>query len=228
MATHPLYWTLAHPTRWFLRATARIEVEGLDNVPMKGPFLILPNHQSVVDPFLVQSCCPRSVHSMTKSTQFGVPGVRWLLPRIGAFPVRRYQVDPQCVRVALRLLDRGEGVCIYPEGERSWDGSIYPFRRGTLHLALRAGVPIVPVGVGGTFQYWPRWLALPQPGARIRLAFGRPLQFEAITDREEREARLPGFERLLATRLRDLSGSPLSVQLQERISSTISGSSTRR
>lgn len=216
-----IYHGLRVPIGGILRVLTALEVEGVEHIPSSGPFLLLPNHQSVVDPFLVQSVCPRQVHSMTKSTQFGSLMVRWLLVRVGAFPVRRYQVDPQSVRTALRLLEAGEGVCVYPEGERSWDGRLQPFRAGTLKLVLRAGVPVVPVGIEGMFEFWPRWLSVPQPGARAALRFGRPLEFGPVLDREERERRLPEVERILCTEIRRLAG---GVELSDRLKARLRGS----
>jgi len=212
-----LYHGVRHPARMILRALTSLDVEGVEHIPREGPFLLLPNHQSIVDPVLVQSVCPREVHSMTKSTQFASPLVSWFLVRVGAFPARRYQVDPQSVRMVLRLLESGEGVCVYPEGERSWDGRLQPFRMGTLRLILRSGVPVVPVGIHGTFEFWPRWLSVPQPGAPTGVRFGRPLHFGAVLDRDERERRLPEVERILCEEIQRLSGVEFSDRLQDRL-----------
>jgi 1-acyl-sn-glycerol-3-phosphate acyltransferase len=214
---HPIYSAICPPARWFLQAVSSLEVHGVEHIPPSGPFLLLPNHQSALDPFLVQSFCPRPVHSMTKSTQFASAPHRWLLSRVGAFPVRRYQVDPQAVRTALRLLDAGEGVCIYPEGERSWDGAIQPFRRGALRLALRAGVPLIPVGIHGMFDVWPRWLSRPRPGARAHLRFGEPFSYGVIRDRQRREALLPELESRLVFALEELAKVPLSETARRRL-----------
>jgi 1-acyl-sn-glycerol-3-phosphate acyltransferase len=194
------------PARWLLRGTTGLTAHGLEHVPDSGPFLLMPNHLSMVDPFLVQSVCPRVIHAMTKSTQFSRASMRWLLPRLGAFPVRRYRVDPQAVRTLLRLLERGEGACVYPEGERSWDGRLQPFRKGALRVALRAGVPIVPVGIRGSFEVWPRWLKRPRFGGTISVHFGEPIGVEAILDRVERDRRLPEFSKLLRSRIALLAG----------------------
>ena len=167
----------------------RMDVAGRANIPRTGPFFLIPNHQSVLDPIFVQAMCPRRVHSMTKSTQFGSPIMYWLLPRIGAFPVRRYRIDPQTVRTALRLLADGEGVGIYAEGERSWDGRIQPFRRGSIRLILKAGVPVVPAGIVGSYDVWPRWSKRPRR-ADVRIRYGAPLEFGRHDDRAAREAAL--------------------------------------
>lgn len=207
-----VYRLLCPPSRWGLSIMADVRVEGLANVPKDGPFVLVPNHQSVADPFLVQSFCPRPVHSMTKSTQFASPVSRWLVPRLLGFPVRRYRVDPQAVRTLLRLLDEGRGVCVYPEGERSWDGQLQPFRRGALRVLLRAGAPVIPVGIHGMCHLWPRWHRWPQPSLRpripVRLRFGEALELGCVRDRRERDRRLPALERLLRERLCALSSPP--------------------
>lgn len=202
-----LYRTSAFLIRTLSRPMLRVEVEGREHVPMEGPCILVLTHHSYLDPLLAQSFCPRPVHSMTKSTQFGHPIFRWALPRVLAFPTRRYRVDPQTVRVALRLLDRGEIVGIYPEGERSWDGRMQPLRRGTVRLILKAGVPVVPCGLWGSYAAWPRWSRrLRRTPVRIR--FGEPMRFGRHDDRAEREAALPGATRKVADVLRTLSLGP--------------------
>jgi 1-acyl-sn-glycerol-3-phosphate acyltransferase len=184
----------------------RIEVEGLENVPPSGPCILVPNHQSLLDPFLVQGVCRREVATMTKSTQFSGRIMRWLLGLVSAFPVRRYRIDPQTVRVLLRRVSEGKVVCVYPEGERSWDGRLQPFRPGTIRVLLRAGVPVVPVGIDGMYDVWPRWRPRPRAGRRVRLRFGEPIRFGAHARRVEREKALPAAEARIRDALLTLSG----------------------
>src|SRR5690554_1005603 len=105
-------------TLWPL--VGRLDIQGIENIPATGPFLLIANHQSVLDPILIQATCPRPVHTMAKSTQFASPFFAWLMPRLLSFPVRRFETDPQAVRIVLRRLGEGEPVGIYVEGERSW------------------------------------------------------------------------------------------------------------
>jgi len=141
---------------------------------------------------------------MTKSTQFASPFMRWLLPRIGGFPTRRYRVDPQTVRVALRELGRGRGVGIYPEGERSWDGTLQPLRKGTMRLLLKAGVPIVPCGISGSYDVWPRWSRRPRR-CRVQIRFGEPIVFGPHDERAAREAAVPAATAHLERALKRLT-----------------------
>jgi 1-acyl-sn-glycerol-3-phosphate acyltransferase len=192
--------------RALVRPIAPVRVEGLENLPPTGPFVLVANHQSILDPIFIQSNCPRPVHTLTKSTQFSRFPFRWLLPRILALPARRYRVDAQVVRMILRRLAQGEVVGIYPEGERTWDGALQPLRRGTVRVLLRAGVPVVPCGISGAFDVWPRWVGGPRRGGEVVLRFGRPLHFGVHRSRPARDAALPDAMAQLRAALSELSG----------------------
>ena len=184
-----------HFYRWLARTLwsfmGGLDVRGLENVPKSGAFLMISNHQSFLDPILVQAVCPRIVHSMAKSTQFGSSTFRRLLTQLYAFPVRRFEVDPQAVRQVLRRLRQGNGVVIYIEGERSWDGRLQPPRLGTVRVALKAGVPIVPVRIDGAYDAWPRWDRKIKR-SRIRIEFRAPFRLPQLDRRVDREANLAG------------------------------------
>ncbi len=205
--------------RELVRPLARVRVEGLENLPATGPCILVANHQSLLDPIFIQCHVPRPVHTLTKSTQFGRFPFTWLLPRILALPTRRYRVDAHVVRLMLRRLAQGEVVGVYPEGERTWDGTLQPLRRGTLRVLLRAGVPIVPCGISGAFELWPRWGKGPRRGKEVVLRFGPPLRFPVQKSRPAREAALPEAMAQLQEALcalaecsragSDLSGHPL-------------------
>ncbi len=120
------WYTLFRLTgKWSARTLTRMEVSGTSNIPRHGPFFLVANHQSTLDPLMVQGHCPRRVHFFAKSTQFAASrAFHWLLTNALAIPARRYSVDTQAVRTALRALEQGDGVGIYLEGERSWDGTL--------------------------------------------------------------------------------------------------------
>ncbi len=180
-----------HFYRWVARTAWRayggLDVRGLEHVPRQGAFLVVGNHQSFLDPILVQAVCPRILHAMAKSTQFGSPLFRRLLSQLYAFPVRRFEIDPQAARQVLRRLKAGNGVVVYIEGERSWDGQLQPPRLGTVRLALKAGVPIVPVRIDGAYEAWPRWDRKIKRH-RIRIEFREPFRLPQLDTRAEREA----------------------------------------
>jgi 1-acyl-sn-glycerol-3-phosphate acyltransferase len=176
-----------------------LDVSGIHHIPEQGPFLLLANHQSYLDPILIQALVSRPIHTMSKSTQFSDRITGPILKALKGFPVRRFEVDPQAVRLALRYLQQGEGVGIYIEGERSWDGRLQPLRRGTVRLVLKAGVPVIPCGISGAYDAWPRWDRRPAR-ARIRITFGEPLRFPRCDHRAQREAHLEdAYERISST-----------------------------
>jgi 1-acyl-sn-glycerol-3-phosphate acyltransferase len=165
----------------------RLVVEGRENVPEHGPFVLVANHGSNLDALLAQVACPRSVWSMAKSSQFRHPVTRWLLVHLNGFPTRRYQVDPQAVRTALRVIERGGGLGLYPEGERSWDGSLQPLRTGSVRFLLKVGVPLLPCGISGSYALQPRWSrSIGRGPARVR--FGRPFELGRHDSRAARDA----------------------------------------
>jgi 1-acyl-sn-glycerol-3-phosphate acyltransferase len=146
---------------------------------------------------------------MAKSTQFASPIFAAVMKRCYAFPVRRFQVDPQAVRTALRRLQAGYPVHIYVEGERTWDGLLRPPRPGTVRLALKAGVPILPCAVDGAYDVWPRWDRRVRRG-RVRVAFGRPFSLPRVDGRAAREAAVPDASARIIGAISELLGAPVA------------------
>ena len=165
-----------------LRLIWRPRVTGRERVPRTGGVLIASNHLSFVDSVVIPSTSPRPVRFLAKSDYFTGAGVKGTLMRLwfqglGMLPVDRD--DPQAaldsLDTALEVLRRGEAFGIYPEGTRSRDGRLYRGRTGVAHLALTAGVPVVPVGLKGTENLQPVGSNLPRL-VRVEVAFGEPIQ----------------------------------------------------
>lgn len=203
-----LYRTAQRLVRTAWPLIGRLDVRGIERIPRKGPFILAANHQSILDPILIQAVCPRPIHTMAKSSQFASPLFAWLMPRLLSFPVRRHQVDPQSVRYALRRLREGEPVGVYIEGERSWDGRLQPPRLGTIRLILKAGVPVIPCTIAGAYDAWPRWDRRLRRGT-VTINFGDPITFPRLDDRDAREAALPeAADRLMAALAGPLGEAP--------------------
>jgi 1-acyl-sn-glycerol-3-phosphate acyltransferase len=183
----------------------RVQVEGLDHIPDRGAFILIANHQSYLDPILLQAVVRRPIHTMSKSTQFSDPITGPIVKALKGFPVRRFQVDPQAVRLALRILAEGHAVGIYIEGERTWDGRLQPPRLGTIRLLLKAGVPVIPCGINGTYDIWPRWDRRVRRGT-VRIRVGEPMLFPRLDTRPEREAALPEARERVVSTLARLAG----------------------
>jgi 1-acyl-sn-glycerol-3-phosphate acyltransferase len=192
---------------WIARAGWRnfgggVEVRGLEHIPERGPFLVVANHESFLETMLIPAVIERPAHAMAKSTQFNVPFFGWLMAQVFAFPVRRFEIDPQTVRYVIRRFSEGYGVVIYPEGERTWDGELQPLRLGVVRLALMTGVPVIPARVEGAFQAWPRWSKSPQRRG-ITITFGQPVPLPPTRSRADREARLDESVRLIRSAIQD-------------------------
>jgi 1-acyl-sn-glycerol-3-phosphate acyltransferase len=151
-----------------------IRVYHRERLPKSGGVLVVANHQSYLDPILAAVGMPRPCHPMARDTLFRVGPFRWLIRSLYAFPVRRGRADFRAIREALRHLQAGEIVLMFPEGTRTRDGSIAPLQGGPVTVALRARVPIMPLVIDGAFESWPRTHLLPRPGA-IRVACGTPV-----------------------------------------------------
>ncbi|MER7605837.1 lysophospholipid acyltransferase family protein [Nocardioides sp. NPDC127503] len=165
-----------------LRAVWRPTVMGAENVPRTGGVLLASNHLSFADSIVIPSVSPRRVHFLAKSDYFTGTGLKGAAQRawfegLGMLPVDRD--DPQAaigsLEVALEVLGKGEAFGIYPEGTRSRDGRLYRGRTGVAHLALTAGVPVVPVGLRGTAELQPVGSSLPRL-AKVTVEFGQPIQ----------------------------------------------------
>jgi 1-acyl-sn-glycerol-3-phosphate acyltransferase len=170
--------------RSLMRLLWRVRVEGVENVPRAGGFVLASNHLSFIDSVLIPVVVPRRVAFLAKAEYFEGRGVRGLLSRwwfrgLGAVPVRRgsHGEAMASLHVALGVLREGDGFGIYPEGTRSRDGRLYRGRTGVAWLALASGVPVVPVGVIGTDRVQPVGARIPRI-APVTVRFGAPLVVE--------------------------------------------------
>lgn len=170
------------------RGLFRIRFEGVEHVPRTGPAVITPNHVSFMDPILVTIPVRRALHYMALEPFFRVRGLGTLMRWARAFPIQEGEPDNLAVRRALRVLRQGEALVIFPEGGRSPDGQLQPFRPGAFRLALATGAPVVPVTIVGAFEAWPAGRRLPRPG-RIAITYHAPLDGSALPPDADRKAR---------------------------------------
>jgi 1-acyl-sn-glycerol-3-phosphate acyltransferase len=151
-----------------------LRVEGAARVPADSACIIAANHASYVDPIVLWMACPRHVRYIVDREQYLRPLVHWVAVRTGAIPVENNPSDLGSLRRALLALKQGSVLGIFPEGGRSDDGSLKTGKPGAVLLALRAGVPLLPAGIVGTFAAYSRHHLLPRPKP-ILVRFGEPL-----------------------------------------------------
>ena len=158
------------------RALFRLKVVGADRMPREGRLIVAANHVSLLDPPLVGCASPRELDYMAKAELFRVPGLGALIGRLNAHPVDRTGSDSAALRLALRLLDAGRALLVFPEGTRGTEDRLGPARAGAGMLAALSEAPVVPVYVQGSARAFPRGAAVPRP-SRVTVTFGTPIQF---------------------------------------------------
>ncbi len=179
------------PAVWLgARVYFGVRFQGVQHIPASGPLIIAPNHVTYADPVLVSIPVRRRVHYMAWDALFSVPGVSWLIRRLRAFPVEIESADPKATREAVRLLEAGEAVMIFPEGGRSSDGRLQRFKPGAFRLACSLDVPVLPVTIVGGHEAWPPSRALPRPG-RLSIIY-HPLITPPVCQNVKVAARLLG------------------------------------
>ena len=171
--------------RLTLRMFADWKVVGSENVPPMGPLIVVANHQSNFDPPLLGASLPRRIWFLAKDTLFHRSIANWFLRSYGAFPLNREGVDMRAFRWALGQLHRGEVLVVFPEGTRS-RGSLQKALPGVTQLALKADVPLLPVGITGTERIG-SWLRVFNPTGRIRVNIGTVFSLPSIDGRPNAE-----------------------------------------
>jgi len=151
-----------------------LHVVGAENVPATGPLIVCANHSATLDPPLVPAFLPRGDSwSMAKAEYFRNPVITWLFRRYHAFPVVRHTADRAALKRSFDLLKRGEVLIIYPEGTRVESGNLAKPEPGAGFIAQKAGCPVVPVGLTGTRECFPKGAWFPRR-TRVTITFGKP------------------------------------------------------
>lgn len=153
-----------------------IEPEGKEHIPEEGAAILASNHLSYLDHFLMPALVDRPVYFISKAEHFDVPVQSWLFEQWGVIPLARGEGDEDALKKAKGILDDGNLFGIYPEGTRSLDGRLHKGHTGVARLALDADVPIVPVGMQGTYEALPKGQTVPR-FTDVTVRFGEPLTF---------------------------------------------------
>jgi 1-acyl-sn-glycerol-3-phosphate acyltransferase len=187
-------WRLAR----FLRATVcklflalyRTRFLGVEHLPSDGGYVIAGNHLSYLDPMLLWCGTPRPTHFLARDNLFEAPIVGWALPRLWGIPISRASADREAITRATNLLKAGEVIGIFPEGTRQDPnrpaGEPAEAHAGVAFIALRAGAPVVPVGITGTDRALPKGARLPR-FPKVTFRFGEPVIPEEFADLGRKE-----------------------------------------
>ena len=179
-----------------LRVLVRVSVSGRENIPTSGGFILAPGgHRSILDTPLAAMAGTRVLRYMGAETYFAIPGLGLFLRAMGGFPVERSMTDRTALRLSEEVLANGEPLVVFPEGTRQEGPIVKPLKEGAAFLACRAGVPIVPVGIGGAERAMPKGARWVRP-TKVVLVIGEPIH---------PPARAPG-ERVKRSTIRSVSG----------------------
>lgn len=179
--------------RWWGRTICRLagvrpRINGLANLDGKRPYIFVANHQSQFDIFVLQGYFEYDFRWLAKKELFQIPLLGWGMRRSGYIPVDRGHGRQALASlgVAAQRIAAGTSVVIFPEGTRSPDGQLLPFKAGGMVLAIKAGVEVVPMAIAGTHEILPKGRLLPRPGS-VCIEIGRPIASSAYNLKQKQE-----------------------------------------
>lgn len=182
-------WMVYRAFNLFCRVFMRLEVKGVENLNVEGPaFLICPNHQSFLDPFVLCSNYPyrifHRIFHVGASEFFEGRLMRTMARVLNVVPVNPDTELMRAMKAGAAGLKCGKVLNIYPEGERAFDGELHRFKKGAAILATELDLPIVPVALDGLYKVWPRhsWRIRP---AKVKITIGKPFFARDVIRNEE-------------------------------------------
>ncbi len=178
----------------------RLKVYGLENFPLDDDCatIVAPNHSSFLDPPAAGISCPCEMHALGIDYLFKAPIIGWFLPRMNVHPVANDVTDSKIIRMIVSLLKEGRNVLIFPEGARSPDNQLLPFKRGVTVLAALTKCSITPTYIDGAYESWKRGNLFPKPWGKISIVYGKPLYWK------DYESRFPSKREAEREMLKDL------------------------
>lgn len=195
-----------------LRLLFRPRIEGLHHIPAEGAAIVAGNHLSFSDHFLMPAMLKRRITFLAKAEYFTGPGIKGRLTAaffhsIGQIPVDRSgkEAGAAAIREGLGVLAKGELLGIYPEGTRSHDGRLYKGKVGVAVMAIRAGVPVIPCAMVGTFEIQPPGQKVPSI-RRVTIRFGEPLDFSRYAGLDNQKAAIRAVTDEIMYAILNLSG----------------------
>lgn len=166
--------------RLILRINGGLDVRGIDNIPLEGGGIIASNHISYLDPPLISAVLPRRVTFIARRGLFDIPLLGWFIKHY-AFPIDREKTRPSTIKEAVRRLNNGELIVIFPEGRRSDTGELLEARQGIGMIATRSNVPVIPALIIGSNKALPvgaKWIKR----AKISIIFDRPIYYSSTIE----------------------------------------------
>ena len=175
----PFYRTAQCLSFLYYRLFHRFRVEGLENVPKDGPFLLASNHLSYFDPPALGCRLPRNLHYFARDSLFKGP-LGMLIRALNSIPVNRSRLDLGTLRRVLAVLGEGHPLLVFPEGTRSEDGSLGEGKKGVGMLVVKSRVPILPARIFGSYEIMGKGKSFPRVGRKLRVRYGELIEYEKL------------------------------------------------
>ena len=176
------------------------EIHGLKNLPKKKGFVVAPNHASYADHLIISTIIlnhyNEKLHFLAKKEHFQDPFQKVWHKHVGAIPIDRESSGEEALKIAIQCLKKGKIIGIYPEGTRTLTGKLQRAKTGVARLALKAKVPVVPIGIIGTFEILPKGKNIPR-FKRAIVNIGKPMFFNEYYGKENNKKVL----RLVTTKI---------------------------
>ena len=177
----------------------RVRIIDRHKVPATGAFILAPIHRSNIDSPLASAVTRRRMRFMGKDSLWKVRPVGWVLSALGGFPVSRGTADREALKRCIAVLESGEPLVLFPEGTRQSGPKVHPLFDGAAYVAVKAGVPIIPVGIGGSERVMPKGSKMIHPRKCVMI-IGDPIEVQPDADgRVPRSAVKDVTERLSAS-----------------------------
>lgn len=177
MASRCFYFVIRAVVAGITRAWTRMSIEGREHIPASGPFVLAPVHRSNMDTPISSCLTRRRLRFMGKDSLWKKRPAAWLLSSLGGFPVARGTADREALKRCIAVLEGGEPLVLFPEGERKSGEVVQPLFDGAAYVALKAGAPIIPVGIGGSERVMPKGAKLIYP-RKVHAIVGAPITAE--------------------------------------------------
>lgn len=186
-----LHYSVTGYKIWFkirpvFKKLLKIQVEGIENIPIEKGCILASNHRSNLDPFVLNTISPRPILFMAKQELFNIPVLGWFIKKAGAIPVKRNRRDIGALKKAVSLVREGYCIGIFPEGSRAKPGEFRKPQSGVGLIVSKTDSPVVPIKIEGTDLVYPAGSKFPRIGKSvITVKIGKPLNIDRQLDYSE-------------------------------------------
>jgi 1-acyl-sn-glycerol-3-phosphate acyltransferase len=184
----------------------KVKLEGIENIQGEGPYIFMSNHQGYYDVFALLGRLPFQFKWLVKKELFSIPFLGWTMAAAGYINLDREgtRKTVEAMNQAAQKIQEGMSILIFPEGSRSPDGSIQPFKKGGFNLAIKSRIPIVPIAITGTREIMPKG-KLTAAAGQIRIQIGHPIPTQSYS-LKEREALIRKVNQAISENFKRISG----------------------